>query len=88
VAQPGDVLGCVAELPPTVRSLTTPQLCALWRKSHSGLHSAPTPPDRLAVVAARAALLDELERREPEAMAEWLRSGAVEPAGPSAYLVR
>ena len=32
--------------------------------------------------------LDELERREPEAMVEWLGAGAVEPEGPSDYLVR
>jgi hypothetical protein len=30
----------------------------------------------------------ELERREPEVMAHWLQSGAREPDGPSAYLVR
>jgi hypothetical protein len=40
------------------------------------------------VAAARGVLLDELEHREPEAMADWLQSGAREPEGPSAYLVR
>jgi len=68
--------------------LTTPQLCALWRKSRAGLHAAPTPAARARVAAARGVLLDELERREPAAMAEWLRSGALEPDGPSTYLVR
>ncbi len=69
-------------------SLTTPQLCALWRKSRAGLHAAPTAADRARVAAARGALLEELEHREPEVMADWLQSGAREPEGPSAYLVR
>ena len=68
--------------------LTTPQLCALWRKSRAGLYAASTPMARARVAAARGALLDELERREPEAMADWLQSGALEPDGPSTYLVR
>jgi hypothetical protein len=82
------VLGCVAEQPPSLAALTTPQLCALWRKSRAGLHAAPTPASRAEVVSARGVLLDELERREPQAMAEWLESGALEPDGPSTYLVR
>jgi len=68
--------------------LTTPQLCALWRKSQAGLHAAATPAERAQVVSARGLLLDELERREPEPMTEWLASGALEPDGPSTYLVR
>jgi hypothetical protein len=68
--------------------LTTAQLCSLWRKSRAGLHAAPTPVDRARVAAARGVLLDELERREPEVMAAWFESGALEPEGPSAYLVR
>ena len=40
------------------------------------------------MAATRGVLLDELERREPEVMADWLQSGAREPEGPSAYLVR
>ncbi len=68
--------------------LTTAQLCSLWRKSRSGLHAAPTPADRARIAAARGVLLDELEHREPEVMADWLQSGAQEPEGPSAYLVR
>jgi hypothetical protein len=43
---------------------------------------------RVEVVAARGELLDELERRDPQAMAEWIEAGALEPEGPSAYLVR
>ena len=68
--------------------LTTPQLCALWRKSRAGLQGAATPDEHLQVVSVRQALLDELERREPEAMDDWLADGAVDPDGPSAYLVR
>ena len=65
-----------------------PQLCALWRKSLSGLRAAGTPAEAARVVAARGILLDELERREPRAMADWLEDGGREPQGPSAYLVR
>ena len=72
----------------SLRSLSTPQLCALWRKSSAGLRAAQTPAALADVVAARGDLLDELERREPEAMAAWLEAGAVEPEGPSVYLVR
>jgi hypothetical protein len=72
----------------SLSSLTTSELCALWRKSSAGLRAAPTTAARLEVVAARAELLDELERREPEAMAEWIAAGALEPEGPSVYLVR
>ena len=64
------------------------QLCALWRKSRAGLRGAATPDAQVRVVSARQALLDELERREPEAMDDWLTGGAVEPEGPSVYLVR
>jgi hypothetical protein len=64
-----------------------PQLCALWRKSLAGLRGASTPDARARVVSAREALLDELERREPQAMDDWLTSGAVDPEGPTVYLV-
>ena len=80
--------GGTAERRLPLAGLTTPQLCALWRKSRAGLHAAPTPADRARVAAARGVLLEELERREPEVMADWLQSGAREPEGPSAYLVR
>ena len=76
------------ETAPPLACLTTAQLCALWRKSRAGLHAASTPASQARVAAARGVLLDELERREPEAMAEWLQTGALEPDGPSAYLVR
>jgi hypothetical protein len=67
--------------------LTTSQLCALWRKSLAGLLAAGTPAEQAEVVAARGVLLDELERREPQAMVDWLKGGAREPEGPPAYLV-
>lgn len=72
----------------SLHDLTTAQLCALWRKSSAGLRGAHTPAARASVVSARGVLLDELERREPEVMLAWLESGALEPGGPSAYLVR
>ncbi len=74
--------------PPSLTRLTMPQLCALWRKSRAALRGATTPHARAEVVTAREALLDELERREPQTMADWLQTGAVEPEGPPTYLVR
>ena len=73
---------------PPLSRLTMAQLCALWRKSWAGLRGASTPSARAQVVSAREALLDELERREPQAMDDWLTSGGADPDGPSVYLVR
>jgi hypothetical protein len=88
VASPPDGLGEVADRRPPLAGLTMSQLCGLWRKSRAGLHAAPTPAARARVAEARGLLLEELERREPEVMADWLQSGGREPDGPSAYLVR
>jgi hypothetical protein len=71
-----------------VARLSTSQLCGLWRKSLAGLVAASTPAEHAEVVAARGVLLEELERREPQAMVDWLAGGAREPEGPSSYLVR
>jgi hypothetical protein len=89
-SRPGsaDRVGQASDRRRPLAGLTTAQLCSLWRKSRSGLHAAPTPAARARVAAARGVLLEELERREPEVMADWLESGAREPEGPSAYLVR
>ncbi len=72
----------------SLSSLSTRELCALWRKSSAGLRAAATTAARAEVVAARCVLLDELERREPQAMVTWIEAGALEPEGPSDYLVR
>ena len=72
----------------SLSSLSTRELCALWSKSSAGLRAAPTVAARAEVVTARGELLDELERRDPQAMAEWIETGALEPEGPSTYLVR
>ena len=72
----------------SLNTLSTAQLCALWRKSSAGLQAAQSPAEVASVVEARGVLLDELERREPEAMRAWLAAGAVEPEGPPVYLVR
>jgi hypothetical protein len=72
----------------SLSSLSTRELCALWRTSSAGLRAATTAAALAEVVAARGVLLDELERRDPQAMAEWIQAGALEPEGPSEYLVR
>jgi hypothetical protein len=88
VARPPERSGNAAERRRPLAGLTTAQLCALWRKSQAGLHAAPSAAARARVAVVRGVLLEELEHREPEAMADWLESGAREPEGPSAYLVR
>ena len=73
--------------PSALGALSFAQVCGLWRKSASALAGAPTPAARADVVAVRARLLAELERREPAAMAAWIAAGDCEPDGPSAYLL-
>jgi hypothetical protein len=81
------VLGCLAVDPATLRTLSTAQVCSLWRKSAAGLTAATSPEALLEVVTARAVVLAELERREPVAMAAWLAAGAREAGGPPSYLL-
>jgi hypothetical protein len=81
------VLGCVSANAATLLTLTTPQLAALWRKSAAGLSAATDAEATLEVVVARAAILAELERRDPVAMIAWVAAGATEPDGPSTYLL-
>jgi hypothetical protein len=81
------VLGCLSVDSSTLRSLSTAQVCSLWRKSAAGLTAATSPEALSEVVTARAAVLAELERREPVAMAAWIAAGAREAGGPPAYLL-
>jgi hypothetical protein len=81
------VLGCLVVDPATLRTLTTAQVCSLWRKSASGLTAANTPEALAEVVTARSVVLAELERREPVAMAAWIAAGAREAGGPPSYLL-
>ncbi|MFC0623292.1 hypothetical protein [Kribbella deserti] len=52
------------------------ELCAAWRQSYERLLTAATPAEAEAAAMARQELLDELERRNPDALTDWLLAGA------------
>jgi hypothetical protein len=62
------------------------QLCRLWRDSFWLVHKPSSPATMLCRVALREACLDELERRDADALHAWLDSGARASSGPEKYL--
>jgi hypothetical protein len=50
-----------------------------WRTSADLLRPDVEPATRSAAAELRALLLDELSRRDPEAVEEWLRTGGADP---------
>ncbi|GAB2656041.1 hypothetical protein [Kribbella swartbergensis] len=71
--------------PMDLSALTDEELCLAWRRSFTELQSCTTDEQRLAVVTARNAYLDELERRAPEAFAQWLDSGPRAAGNPAKF---
>jgi hypothetical protein len=65
--------------------LSDEELCLAWRRSYIELQSCTTEQRRLEVVARRNAYLDELERRAPDAFAEWLESGPRAAGDPAKF---
>jgi hypothetical protein len=65
--------------------LSDEDLCLAWRRSYTELQSCTTEPQRLEVVDRRRAYLDELERRKPDAFAEWLESGPRAAGDPAKF---
>jgi hypothetical protein len=88
--KPGSAADWWPELPrgAAVRDLDDDDLCLAWRRSYVRLVSSHSVALRLAVVDARRDYLDELARRYPRQLDEWLRSGARAAGDPSAYLRR
>jgi hypothetical protein len=68
-----------------VRRLSDPELCRLWRRTFWQLTSLPRPEAVLATVLLRQALLDELARRNPDAVHAWLESGGRASGGPEKF---
>lgn len=68
-------------------SLSTPALCAEWQRSLHMLTDATDPTARDGIAELRRRYLDELERRDPAAVARWLAADP-RPAGtnPARYL--
>jgi hypothetical protein len=65
--------------------LSDSELCREWRQSFVVLRGARGCGRRAWVVSMRQALLEELERRNPEALESWLRSGGGAAGGPERY---
>ena len=62
--------------PADVRTIDDARLWAAWSESYRALQRARTPAERLAIVDARQAYLDELEARDAVGFRNWLSSGA------------
>jgi hypothetical protein len=68
-----------------VASLTDEELCTAWRRSSSALCDRRGVDALQAVVDTRRRYLDELERRRPDAFAQWLRTWPGGVGDPSRY---
>jgi hypothetical protein len=71
-----------------VRTLDDEALCHAWRRSFVRLESSRGADVRLEVVGLRQLYLDELVRRHPAEVQEWLSSGARAAGNPLPFLVR
>ncbi|MCA0144692.1 hypothetical protein [Blastococcus sp. LR1] len=71
---------------PTVDELSTGDLAEEWLRSGSVLQGALAPAARQGLVARRAQVLDELERRDPAGFARWMAAGPLASADPAGYL--
>ena len=69
-------------------TLDDTDLCHAWRASFTALERARTAEARLDVVCLRQVYLDELERRHPAGVRDWLDSGARAAGNPARYLHR
>jgi hypothetical protein len=67
--------------------LSDDALCLAWRASFSALQRANSPAERLHIVEARLAYLEELERRNPPGVGAWLASGARAAGDPSKFVL-
>jgi hypothetical protein len=71
---------------PPVRILSSRSLGEEWLRTTALLDAAPEPLTREAVAARRAAVLDELERRDPAGIARWLAHGTRRGGNPAEFL--
>jgi hypothetical protein len=71
---------------PPVRMLSSRSLGEEWLRTTALLDASPEPLTREAVAARRGAVLDELERRDPEGIARWLAQGTDRGSNPAEFL--
>ncbi|HWD03229.1 MAG TPA: hypothetical protein VG674_12340 [Amycolatopsis sp.] len=76
------------DAPVAVTSLSVDELCLAWRRSFVQLQHTHDEQARQALVAARQAYLDELERRDRLGFAKWLDSGPRAAGDPSRFVGR
>jgi hypothetical protein len=69
-----------------VQAMQTRELVRDWRRSYVALEQAVDPATKMALVQARQGFLDELERRNPAGLQEWLESGARAAGDPTRYM--
>lgn len=77
------VAGCIDA---RLVDLGTEDLCHLWRVTYSMVLDVRSPQRTAVVVDLRQAVLDELERRQPDATERWLTSGSHDADGPARYM--
>lgn len=75
-------------LPLEPEDLTDRELCLAWRRSFLTVSNSRDAESRQAVAEKRRRYLDELERRNPDAFAEWLQSMPRAAGDPGRYYVR
>jgi hypothetical protein len=68
-------------------AMTGAELCRAWSRSFAQAKGAPTPRERELQAGLRARLLDELERRDPDSFAAWLRRSP-SPASEPTWVIR
>lgn len=77
---------CPAGGKPLVRDLTAPDLGRLWKVSGRWLRRGFDGPDMVHLVELRAACLDELERRDPDALQRWLAGRQAPTTEPTRFM--
>lgn len=72
--------------PVSARGLSTEELCHTWRRTSLLLQQHNDASAAATVVSIRQACLQELERRDPAGVREWLSSGSRATGSPERYL--
>lgn len=71
-----------------VASLTTGELCRLWRVSYLAVAASRDPTTLDHIARTRRHCLDELERRDPAGFRRWIEAGARAAGDPVPYIHR
>lgn len=85
---PRDDPGVLSVLPSAgeVATLSNDDLCLAWRRSYVQLAQAALASSRARIVACRASILDEIDKRDPEGLGTWLASNPRAAGNPAPYL--